>query len=372
MDGLRAMGRLMTLADPRRIVALVQLAPLAVRGAVLPARPISAHPLAGVEAWLPPVWAEAAKGDPRRRSRRGRLHLSRHDCGPRRASASRAPRGPGRLRDHRPSRAFASGPTRASTCTPSRTASRPRRWSESRAPGARAGRNRRPSTEFLAPRSKTEARHRLALPDDGKVVVVSGGGWGIGDLAGAVRAALEMEASAVVCLSGHSERARRRLERRFGSNSRVRLLGFTDRMSDLLAAADALVHSTAGLTVLEAQIRGCPVISYGFAVGHIRANNRAYRALRTRSGGHLSGSPASGARPSIRRTAVARSRLRRPPLCGAARARSEDQDPTPSRRPAQGATDRRGDRADIPGGRGGPALRRRIPAVREDAPRIAR
>ena len=57
----------------------------------------------------------------------------------------------------------------------------------------------------------------------------------------------------------------------------MRLLGFTDRMSDLLAAADALVHSTAGLTVLEAQIRGCPVISYGFEVGHIRANNRAYR-----------------------------------------------------------------------------------------------
>ncbi len=50
----------------------------------------------------------------------------------------------------------------------------------------------------------------------------------------------------------------------------MQLLGFTDQMSDLLAAADAMVHSTAGLTVLEAQIRGCPVISYGFAVGHMR------------------------------------------------------------------------------------------------------
>jgi hypothetical protein len=56
----------------------------------------------------------------------------------------------------------------------------------------------------------------------------------------------------------------------------VQLLGFTDQMSDLLAAADALIHSTAGLTVLEAQIRGCPVISYGFAVGHVAVNNRAY------------------------------------------------------------------------------------------------
>ena len=132
------------------------------------------------------------------------------------------------------------------------------------------------SDEFLRPVSRAEARARLELPARGKVVVVSGGGWGIGDLTGAVEAALDVEGSTVVCLSGRSERARRRLEHRFGSNPRVRLLGFTDQMSDLLGAADALVHSTAGLTVLEAQIRGCPVISYGFAVGHIRANNRAY------------------------------------------------------------------------------------------------
>jgi glycosyltransferase involved in cell wall biosynthesis len=46
-------------------------------------------------------------------------------------------------------------------------------------------------------------------------------------------------------------------------------------MGDVLAAADALIHSSAGLTVLEAIIRGCPVISYGFGVGHVRASNRA-------------------------------------------------------------------------------------------------
>ena len=65
VDGLRAMGRLMTLVDPRRILALVQLAPLAVRGAVLPARPISAHPLAGVELGCLLCGRGPAKGDPR-------------------------------------------------------------------------------------------------------------------------------------------------------------------------------------------------------------------------------------------------------------------------------------------------------------------
>jgi hypothetical protein len=52
-------------------------------------------------------------------------------------------------------------------------------------------------------------------------------------------------------------------------------MGFTDRMGDVLAASDSLIHSSAGLTVLEAIIRGCPVISYGFGYGHVRASNAA-------------------------------------------------------------------------------------------------
>jgi processive 1,2-diacylglycerol beta-glucosyltransferase len=36
------------------------------------------------------------------------------------------------------------------------------------------------------------------------------------------------------------------------------------------------VHSTAGLTVCEAIMRGCAPISYGWGRAHIRVNNRAY------------------------------------------------------------------------------------------------
>ena len=48
-------------------------------------------------------------------------------------------------------------------------------------------------------------------------------------------------------------------------------------MSEWLGAADALIHSTGGLTVLEAYVRGCPTISYGWGRGHLRANNAAFR-----------------------------------------------------------------------------------------------
>ena len=114
------------------------------------------------------------------------------------------------------------------------------------------------------------------MPAHARVVLVSGGGWGVGDLEGAVEASLALEDTMVACSPGATRRAREKLEQRFGEEQRVRILGFTDQMSDWMAAADAMVHSTAGLTVLEAHIRGCPVVSYGFSVGHLRANNSAF------------------------------------------------------------------------------------------------
>jgi processive 1,2-diacylglycerol beta-glucosyltransferase len=132
---------------------------------------------------------------------------------------------------------------------------------------------------FLAPTDQAAARAALALPASGPVVVVSGGGWGMGDLEGAVRAALEIQGMTVVCLCGTNDELRTRLEGTFAGAPRAQFWGFTDRMSDVLAAADVLVHSTAGLTVLEAQIRGTRVISYGWGIGHIRANNHAYERL---------------------------------------------------------------------------------------------
>jgi len=127
---------------------------------------------------------------------------------------------------------------------------------------------------FLTAPSHEEARRRLGLPLDAHVVAVSGGGWGVGDLDGAVGAALELDDVRVLLLCGRNELLRRRLANAF--DDRVRVLGFVEEMPTLLAAADVLVHSTAGLTVLEAYMLGCRVISYGWGVGHIRLNNRAF------------------------------------------------------------------------------------------------
>jgi len=129
---------------------------------------------------------------------------------------------------------------------------------------------------WVQPLAEDDARRALGLPVEPKLVVVSGGGWGVGDLEGAIRTAAADGDTLVVCITGRNEALRERLEQRFGANEQVRVLGFTEQMSDWMAAADAMIHATAGLTVLEAHIRGCPVVSYGFSAGHLRANNAAF------------------------------------------------------------------------------------------------
>jgi UDP-glucose 4-epimerase len=132
------------------------------------------------------------------------------------------------------------------------------------------------SHEFLMPRTRRDAREALDVPAHARMVLVSGGGWGVGDLEGAIDTALSGDDTLVVCITGRNEVAREKLEQRFRDNENVRILGFTEQMSDWMAAADAMIHATAGLTVLEAHIRGCPVVSYGFSAGHLRANNAAF------------------------------------------------------------------------------------------------
>jgi processive 1,2-diacylglycerol beta-glucosyltransferase len=136
------------------------------------------------------------------------------------------------------------------------------------------------SAEFLAPRCPFETREDLGLPTEGRMVVVSGGGWGVGDVEGAVRELCRVgDISSIVCLAGRNELLGERLNAAFADEPRVHVYGFTDKMPQLLAAADALVHSTGGVTCLEAMAAGTPVVSYGLPVGHARLNTRAMADL---------------------------------------------------------------------------------------------
>jgi UDP-N-acetylglucosamine:LPS N-acetylglucosamine transferase len=132
---------------------------------------------------------------------------------------------------------------------------------------------------FRLPPERQSARVALAIPKDHRVVVVSGGGWGVGDLAGAVAHAARIPATTVVCLAGRNDVLLRKLEASFADIGHVRVLGFTDEMPRLLAAADVLVHTTGGVTCLEALTVGCPIVAFGPPAGHSPALARAMASL---------------------------------------------------------------------------------------------
>jgi UDP-N-acetylglucosamine:LPS N-acetylglucosamine transferase len=129
--------------------------------------------------------------------------------------------------------------------------------------------------EFERPPSRAHARATLELPAHAPVVLISGGGWGVGAVATAADEVLAIPGAIAVCLCGTNEGLRARLVAR--DEPRLHALGFVERIADWMAASDVLVHSTAGLTVLEAQLCGTHAVSFGWGVAHIRVNNRAYR-----------------------------------------------------------------------------------------------
>jgi len=131
--------------------------------------------------------------------------------------------------------------------------------------------------DYEHPPDRAVARAALGLDRRTPVVLISGGGWGVGDIHAAVLVVLERTGATAVCLCGKNEALRAQLRGRFGANARVLALGFTDRMCEWMVAANVLVHSTAGLTILEAQLCGTHAVSFGWGIGHIRVNNAAYR-----------------------------------------------------------------------------------------------
>ena len=69
--------------------------------------------------------------------------------------------------------------------------------------------------KFLEPLPQATPGRALGLPEEGPMIIVSGGGWGVGKLERAVRAALKLEGAHVVCICGLNEQIRERLAKGF-------------------------------------------------------------------------------------------------------------------------------------------------------------
>lgn len=114
---------------------------------------------------------------------------------------------------------------------------------------------------FSATVDRLEALKKFGLSGAYPIVVQSSGGHGVGPVEETFRALLAASIpTELVVVCGRNEAARKRLQAiRPPGRHRVRVVGFTDRMRDLMAVADLLVTKPGGLTVSEALACGLPM-----------------------------------------------------------------------------------------------------------------
>ncbi|HUC36084.1 MAG TPA: glycosyltransferase [Acidimicrobiales bacterium] len=123
---------------------------------------------------------------------------------------------------------------------------------------------------YRAP-TQTEARRALGVPEDARCVLLMGGGWGLGPLATTARALVE-DGVCVLAVAGRNEKLLERLRTVAVGSPRLEVFGFTDRVPELMAAADVVVSTPGATTCSEARVVGRPLVLLDAVPGHGREN----------------------------------------------------------------------------------------------------
>jgi processive 1,2-diacylglycerol beta-glucosyltransferase len=123
---------------------------------------------------------------------------------------------------------------------------------------------------FYGARSQPGARAELQIPAGERCVLLMSGAWGLGPLAAAARALGDAGIN-VLAVAGRNARLARKLADVSARQPRVRAFGYTDRIPDLMAAAD-LVITSSGDTCTEARTIGRPLLLIDVVPGHGRDN----------------------------------------------------------------------------------------------------
>jgi UDP-N-acetylglucosamine:LPS N-acetylglucosamine transferase len=123
---------------------------------------------------------------------------------------------------------------------------------------------------YRAP-SRERARESLAIPRDARCVLLIDSGWGFAPLADAA-AGLASASVRVLAVAGRNAPAERRLREVARATPAVTAFGFTDRVPELMAAADLVVALPGAATCAEARVVGRPLLLLDVMPGHGRDN----------------------------------------------------------------------------------------------------
>jgi processive 1,2-diacylglycerol beta-glucosyltransferase len=111
---------------------------------------------------------------------------------------------------------------------------------------------------FSQPKSRPECLARQGLHGDRPIVLQLAGGFGVGPISQIFKALLSIEIPLeVVAVAGRNDGVRVQLEQaEVPKRHRVKVLGFTDQIDELMAVADVVLTKPGGLTTSEALARG--------------------------------------------------------------------------------------------------------------------
>ncbi len=123
---------------------------------------------------------------------------------------------------------------------------------------------------FYHPPSRPKARVRLNVPQRDPCVLLTTGAWGLGPVAQTAEA-LGDAGVHVLAVAGRNARLEHRLVEASRRQPLVHPFGFSDRIPELMAAAD-LVITASGDTCTEARVIGRPLLLLDVVQGHGRDN----------------------------------------------------------------------------------------------------
>ncbi|MBC7785742.1 MAG: UDP-N-acetylglucosamine 2-epimerase [Burkholderiales bacterium] len=132
-------------------------------------------------------------------------------------------------------------------------------------------------SRFEALPSPDVARVRQKLPCVQRIILLTGGGLGLGGIDQAAEGILRADRDVfTVIVCGRNESLRQQLAIRLQNHTdRFRVLGLTNRMHELMAAADLIVGKPGGLTTSEAAASGVPMVLLRPLPGQEEHNARA-------------------------------------------------------------------------------------------------
>jgi processive 1,2-diacylglycerol beta-glucosyltransferase len=125
--------------------------------------------------------------------------------------------------------------------------------------------------EFYAAPAQQQARRALGVAPEDFCVLVIDSGWGFGPLVEAV-SALAGAGVHVLAVAGRDRRIERRLRELAAGTPLITPFGFTDRVPELMAAADVVVALPGANTCSEARVVGRHLLLLDVMPGHGRDN----------------------------------------------------------------------------------------------------